>query len=210
MNEAIINRGDEFMSETDKPQQTIMHIPDHIREVYRTATCLYRREEVDAALDRMAFDIHNKLEFENPLFLTVMVGGMIPAGHLLTRIDFPLEMDYVHATRYCGETSGSALVWKNRPSTSLKDRTIVVVDDILDGGITLKEIVKYCEAEGAKKVYTAVLVEKRNVRLENGLESADFTGLEVDDYYVFGYGMDYKEYLRNAPGIYAISKEYLT
>lgn len=189
--------------------QPILHIPDHIREVYRSATCLYRREEVDAALDRMAFEIHNQLEHENPLFLCVMVGGLIPAGHLLTRIDFPLEVDYLHATRYQGETSGSELVWKNRPSSELKGRTIVVIDDILDGGITLQEIVKYCQQQGAAKVLTAVLVEKQGVRLEGGLPKADFTGLLVDDYYVFGYGMDYKEYLRNAPGIYAIANEHL-
>lgn len=198
------------MSEVIIENQNItLHIPDHIREVYRSATCLYRREEVDAALDRMAFDIHNKLEYENPLFLIVMVGGLIPAGHLLTRIDFPLEMDYIHATRYEGKTSGRDLKWKNKPSTSLQDRTVVVVDDILDGGVTLQEIVNYCHMENAKKVYTAVLVEKRGVRLPDGLPFADFTGLIVDDFYVFGYGMDYKEYLRNAPGIYAVSKEHL-
>lgn len=194
---------------TVETKTTIEHIPDHIREVYRTAICLYRREEVDAALDRMAYDIHNALEFENPLFLCVMVGGLIPAGHLLTRIDFPLAVDYLHATRYQGKTSGSELLWKNKPSTSIKDRVILVLDDILDGGITLQEIVNYCESQGAKKVYTAVLVEKVGVRLKGGLPMADFTGLRVDDFYVFGYGMDYKEYLRNAPGIYAVSKEHL-
>jgi len=193
---------------TEVITQTEQHIPNHIREVYRSATCLYRREEVDAALDRMAYDIHNQLENENPLFLCVMVGGMIPAGHLLTRIDFPLELDYVHATRYQGKTRGAELVWKNKPSTSLKDRSVVVIDDILDGGITLQEIVNYCHSEGAKNVYTAVLVEKEGVRLPAGLPQADFTGLKIDDYYVFGYGMDYKEYLRNAPGIYAVAKEH--
>jgi len=194
---------------TTETKTIIEHIPDQIREVYRTATCLYRREEVDASLDRMAYDIHNTLEFANPLFLCVMVGGLIPAGHLLTRIDFPLEVDYLHATRYQGKTSGSELIWKNKPSTAIKDRVVLVLDDILDGGITLQEIVNYCESEGAKKVYTAVLVEKEGVRLKGGLPTADFTGLRIDDYYVFGYGMDYKEYLRNAPGIYAVSKEHL-
>lgn len=194
---------------TEVMTTTQIHVPDHVREVYRTATCLYRREEVDAALDRMAYDIHNQLEYENPLFLCVMVGGLIPAGHLLTRIDFPLEVDYVHATRYQGKTRGAELVWKNKPSTKLKDRTILVLDDILDGGLTLQAIVNYCQESGAKKVYTAVLVEKEGVRLKGGLPFADFTGLKIDDYYVFGYGMDYKEYLRNAPGIYAVAKEHV-
>lgn len=190
-------------------QTNTQNIPNHIREVYRTATCLYRREEIDAALDRMAYDIHNILEDENPLFLCVMIGGLITTGHLLTRVDFPLELDYVHATRYQGKTSGAELIWKNKPSTSLKNRTVLVIDDILDGGITLQKIINDCQQQGAKKVYTAVLVEKIGVRLEQGLPAADFTGLKVENHYVFGYGMDYKEYLRNAPGIYAVSKEYL-
>ena len=200
----------------EKPIQTtnigdkqVINIPDHIREVYRKADCLYRREEVDAAMDRMAFEIHNELEHENPLFLCVMVGGLISSGHLLTRVDFPLELDYVHATRYQGETRGRDLVWKNKPSTTIKDRTVLVIDDILDGGITLQEIVKHCVEEGAKKVYTAVLVDKEGVRLPEGLAKADFTGLTVEDRYVFGYGMDYKEYLRNAPGIYAVHDDHL-
>lgn len=190
-------------------REGIMSIPNHIREVYKKAKCLYHNEEVEIAIDKMAKDVHNTLENENPLLLCVMLGGLILTGHLLTRIDFPLELDYIHATRYQGETSGANLVWKNKPGTTLKDRTVLIIDDILDAGITLQEIITFCHSQGAKKVYTAVLVDKIGVRLPEGLNKADFTGLPVDNYYVFGYGMDYKEYLRNAPGIYAVADEHL-
>lgn len=186
-----------------------MTIPQHIRQVYANAICLYRKEQVEQALDQMASDIHNKFADANPLFLCVMVGGLIPAAGLLARVDFPLELDYLHVTRYTGKTKGGVLSWKNEPTTSLIDRVVLIIDDILDGGLTLKAIVDYCHKNGAKEVYTAVLVEKENVRLEGGLAKADFTGLLVDDHYVFGYGMDYKEYLRNAPGVYAVAKEFL-
>ena len=89
---------------------------------------------------------------------------------------------------------------------SLENRTLLIVDDILDVGQTLYEIVEYCKKAGAKKVYTAALVDKLHDR-KQGLLKADFTGLEVPDRYVFGYGMDYKSYLRNVTGIYAASKE---
>jgi hypoxanthine phosphoribosyltransferase len=186
-----------------------MNIPEHIRAVYRHAQCLYRKEEVDNALDRMGFEIHNLLEYENPLLLCVMVGGLIPTGHLLTRIDFPLELDYIHATRYQGETWGGTLKWKNKPNAALVNRTVLIIDDILDGGITLQYLVDFCYHRGAKTVYTAVLVEKEGVRLPEGLPQADITGLVIHDHYVFGYGMDYKEYLRNAPGIYAVAPEHM-
>ena len=185
-----------------------MHLPKQIREVYAKATCLYSRAEVDAAIDKMAHEIHNQVQDSNPLFLVVMVGGVICAGHLLTRLDFPLELDYVHATRYQSSLRGGEIHWRAEPKTSLKDRTVIIVDDILDLGVTLSAIIEYCKAQGAKEILTAVLVDKIRPREVGGLEKADFTGLEIEDRYVFGYGLDYKEYLRNAPGIYAVAPEH--
>jgi hypoxanthine phosphoribosyltransferase len=181
-----------------------MTVPSLINEVYAKSRCLYTIEEVESALDKMAAEIHETLADTNPVVLCVMIGGLIPMGHLLMRLDFPLELDYVHATRYNGEITGGELQWKVKPSVSLKGRSVLIVDDILDGGMTLAAIIAAIEAEGAKAVYTAVLVDKHHKRVENGLSKADFVGLQVDDHYVFGYGMDYNEYLRNAPGIFVV------
>lgn len=185
-----------------------MEIPSHIRQVYNDSECLFSKQEVEVALDAMAQEIHGVLSEQNPLLLCVMIGGLIPTGNLLTRLDFPLELNYVHATRYHGETRGGNIHWKVRPEYDLANRTVLIVDDILDGGLTLQAIVDHCNAYNAKKVYTAVLVDKETKRLEGGLPQANFTGLRVDDRYVFGYGMDYQEYLRNAPGIFVVPKEY--
>lgn len=185
-----------------------MHLPEHIKNVFRTATCLYDRAKVEAALDQMAIKMNAVLANTNPIFLCVVVGGLIPLGNLLPRLDFPLEVDYSHLTRYTGETRGNKLVWITKPQKKMENRTVVVVDDILDVGITLKAIVDYCYTQYANKVYSAVLVDKQGSRDKQGLQTADFTGLEVPNRYVFGYGMDYKEYLRNAPGIYAVAPEF--
>jgi hypoxanthine phosphoribosyltransferase len=184
-----------------------MTIPEKIKKVYENSTCLYTTKEVEAALDRMAIKIHQQLQDKNPIILCVMIGGLVPLGNLLPRLDFPLEVDYVHATRYCGEISGGDLHWKVRPSLNLTGRTVLIVDDILDGGVTLAAILDEVKALGAAEVYTAVLVDKHHKRLENGLKHANFVGLEVDDHYIFGYGMDYNEYLRNAPGIFVVAPE---
>ncbi len=183
-------------------------LPEHIRHVFAKSTCLYTKAEVDAALDRLSTEISYQLGNSNPIFLCVVVGGMVALGNLLPRMDFPLEVDYIHATRYRNTTVGHELTWKALPSTSLKGRTVIIVDDILDGGVTLDGIVKHCEAEEADSIYTAVLVEKEGTRLPEGLARADFCGMSVEDRYVFGYGMDYKGYLRNAPGIYAVADEH--
>ena len=156
----------------------------------------------------MAVEIHEKLNEKNPVIICVMVGGLVPMGNLLPRLDFPLEVDYVHATRYRGEITGGELHWKVRPSVNLEGRTVLVVDDILDGGITLAAILAEVKSLGAAEVYSAVLVDKHHKRVENGLLHADFVGLEIDDHYIFGYGMDYNEYLRNAPGIFVVAPEH--
>lgn len=185
-----------------------MSTPDKIRAVYEKSTCLYTSKEVEAALDVMATNIRELLVDKNPIILCVMVGGLVPMGNLLHRLDFPLEVDYVHATRYRGDIYGGDLVWKVKPSLDLTNRTVLVVDDILDGGVTLAAILAEIKIMGASEVYSAVLVDKHHNRVENGLEKADFVGLEVDDHYIFGYGMDYNEYLRNAPGIFVVAPEH--
>lgn len=175
---------------------------EDINKVWREADCLHDRQEVEQALDAMARAMHDKLHGKNPLLLCVVTGGIIPMGQLVTRLQFPLQMDYIHATRYRGETSGGVLKWLVKPSFALKGRVVVLVDDVLDAGITLAELIKYCHEEGAAEVYSAVLVEKVQ---ERPFEiQADFTGIKTVNRYLFGYGMDYKTYLRNADGIYAV------
>lgn len=163
---------------------------------------LYSTRQVEETLDRLALEITGKLSGEDPIVLSVLNGALIPTGHLLTRLNFPLRQDYVHATRYRGNTSGADLEWVGQPSTSLHAQTVLVIDDILDEGITLAAIVDACRTAGAKAVYSAVLVEKLHDR---GIGyKADFVGLSVEDRYVFGFGMDYKGYLRNVPAIMAV------
>ncbi|MDH5181363.1 MAG: hypoxanthine-guanine phosphoribosyltransferase [Gammaproteobacteria bacterium] len=176
--------------------------PEQAEQAYQEADCLFSNAQVAAALDNMADAMQQRLAGSNPLMLVVMTGGIIPAGHLLTRLQFPMQIDYIHATRYRGETSGGTLHWIAEPSFPLQDRTVVIVDDILDEGVTLDELIKFCQAAGATAVYSAVLVEKNKPRAVS--IKADFVGLVTEDRYLFGYGMDYKDYLRNAAGIYAV------
>jgi len=179
-----------------------MNPVDDINTILKEADCIFKQTQVEIALDRMATKITADLQKYNPIFIAVLTGAMIPMGHLLTRLNFPLEIDYIHATRYDGDIKGTELKWVVEPRISLQDRTVVIVDDIYDEGYTLDAIIKYCEEMGASQVKSAVLVEKIHQR---GLNlKADYTGLKVPDRYVFGYGMDYKGYLRNANGIYAV------
>ncbi len=179
----------------------------HIKRVFSRATCLYNSDQVEKALKAMAYEIHQDLEDKDPLVLCVLIGGVVLTGKLLTLLDFPLQVDYIHATRYGDNTSGSEIQWVSKPRVSLKGRTVLIVDDILDHGVTLAEIVKYCKDQGAAEIRTAVLVEKEVARKPDAVQKAHYTGITVEDRYVFGYGMDYKGYLRNAPGIFYVAQE---
>lgn len=182
--------------------------PHQAQAAYDHAQQIYSRDEVEGALDDMAADITRQAGKTNPLFLAVMTGGLIPLGLLLPRLGFPLRVDYIHATRYRQRTYGTELEWKKEPETPLAGETVIIVDDILDEGHTLEAIIRHCKHAGAAAVLSAVLVEKQHQR-GNGLR-ADFTGLLAPDRYLFGYGMDYKGYWRNAAGIFAINEKIPT
>lgn len=160
--------------------------------------------EVIAAIKRLAAEMSADLKEADPVMICCMNGGLVFAGQLLTKLVFPLQVDYVHATRYGHAINGVALDWKVRPQTDLHGRTVVLLDDILDEGVTLAAIAEYCRQQGAAKVMMAVLVEKLHLRKVTPGLRADYCGIEVGDRFLFGYGLDYKGYWRNAPGIYAL------
>jgi len=159
---------------------------------------------VEAALDRMAAEITARLADANPLVYAVMNGGLILAGRILPRLPFPLELAYLHASRYGHAIQGTLLDWRVRPTQDLRGRTVLVLDDILDEGHTLEAIIAHLKEEGAAEVLSAVLVHKLHERKAKPGMRADFTGLDIPDRFLFGCGMDYKGYWRNAPGIYAV------
>jgi hypoxanthine phosphoribosyltransferase len=175
--------------------------PAQAWEVLHRADLLHDAAVVEARLDAMAAQITAAIGASNPLLVCIMSGGVVPFGKLLPRLQFPLEIDYVHATRYGKQLTGGQLQWVAGPHVDARGRTVLLVDDILDEGATLAGIEERYRADGARDVLKAVLVIKQRRRTHD--VKIDFAGLEVPDRYVFGYGMDYKSYLRNAPGIYA-------
>jgi hypoxanthine phosphoribosyltransferase len=174
---------------------------EEIAKIEDNALCLHNEQEVEHSLDKMADAITAELHDKNPLVLCVINGGIIATGKLLPRLKFPLTLDSIHASRYRNNTTGNDIHWLFKPTTPLAQRTVLIVDDILDEGHTLLAIVEYCREQGAAAVYTAALFDKQ-IPQEKPIR-ADFIGLAVENHYLFGYGMDYKGYLRNAAGVYA-------
>jgi hypoxanthine phosphoribosyltransferase len=173
-------------------------------KVLEQADCLFTAQQLEDALAVMALAITQRLAGRDPLVVCLMNGGLVPFGALLPKLSFPLQVDYIHATRYGHRLQGADLKWIAGPYMSPAGRTILLIDDILDEGATLAAIEDYYLKQGAREVFKAVMVKKQRPRSLS--IDADFIGLMVPDRYVFGYGMDYKGYLRNAPGIYAVAE----
>ena len=159
-------------------------------------------DEVQAAVHRIAQEITARLSQSYPLVLVVMGGAVVFAGQVLPLLRFPIDLDYIHASRYGAETRGARVEWRVKPPASVRGRAVLVLDDILDGGQTMDAIRSRLLDLGAASFHCAVLVEKK-LKVKKPLH-ADFVGLEIEDRFVFGYGMDAKGYWRNLPEIRAM------
>ena len=176
--------------------------PDEARRILAEADLLCSEQESALAVRRVAGEIAARLRDANPLVLAVMGGAVVFTGQLLPQLVFPLDFDYLHVTRYGDVTVGGRLNWLVEPRLPVAGRTVLVVDDILDEGVTMAEIVRRLQAQGASEVLSAVFADKNLGRSKP--IAADFVGVHLPNRYVFGYGMDVHEQGRNLPGIYAL------
>ena len=170
----------------------------------KAAREIHTEAQVDAAIARMAKEVTEIVQHDNPVVLAVMHGGAFTATRLCRRLTFPYQFDFVHGTRYGDRLTGGELSWPVRPSADLAGRTVVVVDDILDRGLTLHALHEALRQIGVVATYSAVLVSKA-VAESVSRPTIDFVGLHVDDVYVFGCGMDYKGYWRGLPSLFALA-----
>ena len=174
-----------------------------LQQLLQQAELIYDTATIDSAINRLAQRLTERLDDPAPLVLCVMQGGLMFTVKIMSLLPLAAEFDYIHATRYGDSTTGDTLQWLAYPKNKLADRTVLILDDILDEGHTLAAIEAYCREQGAKEVITAVLLQKKHERLKTGMY-CDYVALEVDDRYVFGYGMDYKGKLRHLNSIYAM------
>jgi len=175
------------------------------RSLLERSTLVADRGQVQAAIDRMAAEINAFYGDEPIILIGVLTGAIMPMAWLATRLKMPLNMDFVHATRYRGGLHGAELEYRVPPRLELEGRRVLIVDDIFDEGETLAAIKGSVEKRKASDVRMAVLVRKDHDR---GLprDYPDFVGLDVPDVYVFGAGMDAYEEWRHLDHILALEE----
>jgi hypoxanthine phosphoribosyltransferase len=173
------------------------------RDYLEHSIVLATGEEVDAAVDRMVAEINACYDGRPIILLIVMTGALMPAAWIARRLDMPLRLDFIHATRYDGATEGGDILFRVPPRLDLEGQDVLIVEDIYDVGLTLQSIVRYCREHGARSVRSAVLVRKVHDRETTG-ELPEFIGLDIEDRYIFGCGMDIHEHWRHLGEIRAL------
>jgi len=173
-------------------------------QILEAAELIHSAAAVEAAIERVAAEIAAKLKDQYPLVLSVMGGAVVFTGRILPMLNFPLDFDYIHASRYGAATRGGPVDWKIEPKGNVAGRVVLVLDDILDIGDTMLAIRQRVLGLGARGFYSAVLTDKKKGR-EKPIY-ADFVGLSLPDRYVFGCGMDVHGIWRNLPAIYALTE----
>lgn len=180
------------------------NIPDPAT-ILESSRVLFNREQVSAAVQKMADEINAHYAGRSIIMVSVLTGAILPAAWLATRLTMPMQMDFVHATRYRGGLYGAELEYRVPPRLDLEDREVLIVDDIFDEGHTLAAIKGSVEKRKARDVKMAALVRKDHDR---GLprDYVDFIGLDVPDVYVFGCGMDAYEEWRHLDEILVLEE----
>lgn len=173
------------------------------RKLLENSTLLAGKEQVEAAVERMAEAVNAYYGDREIVLLIVMTGAIMPAAWLASKLKMPLQMDFLHATRYSGQTAGGEIEFRVPPRLNLEGHDVLIVDDIYDIGLTLQMIERYCLSRNARSVNSAVLVRKIHDRETTG-ELPAFIGMEVEDKYIFGCGMDVYEHWRHLDEIRAL------
>ncbi len=162
---------------------------------------LIKQDEINLSIDQLAAQINLDFADKEVAFLTIMNGGMIFASALSTRLNLDMEMDYLQLSRYGKSQTGGQLVWKYQPEINMENHHVILCDDIYDEGHTLAAAHAWCLEKGAKSVSSVVLIHKEHDRTYADYKP-DYVALNIPDHYIFGYGMDLEEKLRQLPEIY--------
>ena len=179
-----------------------------IESIVNDSEVLYTSDEIKVVISNIADTINEYFKDikDSVTILPVMKVAIPFAGYLIPQLSFNTNIEYIHVTRYHQNIGKKNCRWIYKPNKSaVKDKVILVIDDILDEGITLLNIKDELKSMGARSIMTAVLFNKKiNKKKSTG---ANFVGLEVPNKYVYGFGLDFKGCGRNLPYLYSFNEK---
>lgn len=175
---------------------TVVQVKDKKFALYISEeTILARVKEVAAQMDA---DLRKK----NPLFLVILNGSFIFAADLLRNINFPCEITFVRISSYEGTSSTGRVKQLIGLNENIEGRTLVIVEDIIESGCTMKEVLRILDEKKPKDVYiTSLFVKPGCLKVELNI---DYRCFDIENDFIVGYGLDYNQEGRNLPHIYQV------
>jgi len=171
----------------------------------KTFSLFIQADEINKAVEQMAARINSDMKDKNPLFLVILNGAFIFASDLLKKITIPCEVSFVKLSSYIGTKSTSVVRELIGLDQVPADRTVVILEDIIDTGITMGVTTGKLKNLGAKEVLIATLLFKPDAFRMN--YDMDYVGIRIPNDFIVGYGLDYDGYGRNYPEIYKIVED---
>jgi len=171
----------------------------------KTFTLYIKAEEIDRAVSRLAREISRDLGDKNPLFLVILNGAFVFAADLLRKTGMDCELSFVKLASYAGTQSTGSIRELIGLNESVAGRSVVIIEDIIDTGVTVDDIIGKARALGAREVKVAALLFKPGAFLRD--YRIDYVGMEIPNDFIVGYGLDYNGGGRNLPDIYRIVEE---
>jgi hypoxanthine phosphoribosyltransferase len=164
---------------------------------------LISRDEIAKAVDRLASEIKRDYQGKRPLLIGVLRGSFVFMADLIRQLDLPLELDFVRLSSYgaASESSGRAKVVQG-VKTPIKDRDVLVIEDIVDTGITISSLLDYLKKKQPASLKLCALTDKPSRRRIPVY--IDYLGFTVPDKFIVGYGLDFNQRFRNLPDIYIL------
>jgi len=168
---------------------------------------LVSTEEIEAANQRLGKQLAEEYRGKNPLFVCILRGAAMFMMDLVKQLDLEMEYDFMDVSSYGGEntmTTGDVRIIKDL-DTPLRDRDVVIVEDIIDTGYTLDRLKELFDARHAKSIKIVSFLDKPARRIKH--VKVDYVGVQIPDEFVVGYGMDYNEHYRNLPYVGVLKRE---
>jgi hypoxanthine phosphoribosyltransferase len=167
-------------------------------------TTLFSREQIDRRVTEMAKEISAEFAGSELIALCVLKGAMFFCADLVREMDLDVHLDFIQISSYGNQKYSSGVVTiLKEPQLDMRGRNVLIVEDIIDSGLSIREVNSYIESRGAAKVKTASFLDKPKARKVPF--TPDYVGFAIEPQFVIGYGLDFAEKYRNIPEVQVLS-----
>ncbi|HEX2833255.1 MAG TPA: hypoxanthine phosphoribosyltransferase [Thermoanaerobaculia bacterium] len=167
-------------------------------------TTLITREQIDQRVAEMAKEISAEFAGSDLIALCVLKGAMFFCADLVRQMNIDVALDFIQISSYGNQKYSSGVVTiLKEPQLDMRGKSVLIVEDIIDSGLSIREVNNYIESRGAAKVKTASFLDKPKARKVPF--TPDYVGFSIDPQFVIGYGLDFAEKYRNIPEVQVLS-----